>query len=86
MAKQRATFGKREREREKQAKQLAKQEKRHARSDEDPATDEAPVTNEAHEAALLSSLADLHAAYEAGQVSLEDFEEQRAAITQALQT
>ena len=83
MARQRTSFGKLQRERDKQARLAAKQEKRVARKDE---TDDEPVepTPQVDEAKVLAELAALHEAYDAGNVSLDDFETRRAELTQKL--
>jgi hypothetical protein len=85
VARQRATFGKRERERERQARAQAKQEKRLTKSEPTDADGEAEAAPVVDEAAILQALADLHTAYEDGQVSMADFEARREELTQALQ-
>ncbi|MDQ3680808.1 MAG: gas vesicle protein GvpG [Actinomycetota bacterium] len=74
MSKQRATFSKRQREGDKQAKAAAKRERRATRDNESPV----PESTEAYDQErVLAALAGLHQAYEDGEVSLEDFEARR---------
>jgi hypothetical protein len=70
-----SSAGKRERERQKLEKAQAKAERKAARQASDTPGDDAPATRT--EAELIEDLAALHQAFEAGEVSLEDFEEQR---------
>jgi hypothetical protein len=83
MARQRTTFGKIMREREKQQRAQAKQEKRAERtSDEgDVAVDEAPQHDESD---VLASLAKLHEAFENDQIDFDTFEERRAELMSRL--
>jgi len=84
MATQRTTFNKRERERAKQAKAAAKRERRQGGRDEDEVeVVESEYDGESTEA-LLKRIEDLHATYDAGEISLEDFEEQRSALVDAV--
>jgi hypothetical protein len=75
MSKQRPTFGKLQRERDKQAKAAAKRDRRANRIDEqsDVVVD-APASDQG---AVLAALATLHEVYEDGGLSTEDFEAQR---------
>lgn len=85
MASRGTTFAKLDREREKKAKAQAKQEKRLAKSESGATREDgagAPVANEEQ---ILTALGELHAAYEAGTVSLDDFEARRQQLTEALQ-
>ena len=71
MSRRRTTFGKLQRDRDKQAKARAKIERRQERSEQgDDDTDEtatpAPVVDQA---AVLAQLADLHAAFDDGKIS-----------------
>jgi hypothetical protein len=85
MASRGTTFAKLDREREKKAKAQAKQEKRQARSEASTdATDDSP-SSAPNEEQIIAALGELHAAYEAGTVSLADFEERRQQLTEALQ-
>ncbi|HET7653193.1 MAG TPA: hypothetical protein VFK42_09155 [Acidimicrobiales bacterium] len=85
MAKKRTTFGKLQRERDKQQKQMAKRDRRINRDDvpgEDE-TEEAPAV-QYDEAQTLAALAALHEAYDDGRISLDDFEAQRDELRQRL--
>ena len=85
MGRQRTTFGKMQRDREKQARARAKQERRAAgATKETEAGDEVAPAAAADQDAVLAALAQLHAAYDAGDVSLEDFETRREALTRSL--
>lgn len=75
MANQRATFGKRQRERDKQAKAAAKRERRAARAD-DPRTLPRPSSGEEQEA-VLDELVRLHRSYEDGRLALDELEARR---------
>jgi hypothetical protein len=85
IAKQRSTFGKLDRQRAAQATAKAKHDRRTARSAE--VAEEAPVvrTDPAEEADLLDRFAKLHAAFDDGQISLEDFELRRNELRARLQ-
>ena len=76
MSKQRATFSKRQRDQDKQAKAAAKRERRASRPDGD---DAAPVDTTANhdQEGVLAALARLHQAYDDGEVGLDDFEVRR---------
>jgi hypothetical protein len=77
MSKRRVTFGKLQRERDKQAKQAAKRDRRAARleeSDSDEVPEAAPAGDQT---AVLEALAALHEAYDAGRMGIDEFEEQR---------
>jgi hypothetical protein len=84
MARQRTTFGKLQRDRDKQAKARAKADKRAARAEARQQDDGDDAAAPADQAALLESLARLHSQFEDGELSLEDFEERKEALTQAL--
>jgi hypothetical protein len=85
LARRRTTFGKLQRDRDKQARAQAKIERRQSRAeqsaDEDP---ESAPSGAADQSAVLDALAKLHAAYDDGQISLDDFEEKRAELTSRL--
>lgn len=84
MSRRRTTFGKLQRDRDKQAKARAKVEKRQQKSDpgdEAPEVDDAP---EVDQAKVLDQLARLHEAYDDGRIELDDFEEKRAELTSLL--
>jgi len=79
VARQRTTFGKIMREREKQQRAQAKLEKRAERSSEDG--DEVEETAPAHDQDdVLASLAKLHEAYDNEQIDFDTFEERRAEL------
>lgn len=77
MGTRRSTFGKLQRERDKKAKAVAKQERRTAAQADRP---ESIPLDEAEEQRLMTALADLHRDFEAGIVSLTDFETRRDEI------
>lgn len=79
MARQRTTFGKIMREREKQQRAQAKAEKRAERAAEaaEEEVDEGPVPDQGD---VLASLAKLHEAFENDQIDFETFEERRAEL------
>lgn len=79
VAGQRTTFGKLQRERAKQAKQAAKRDRRHDRSSGVPA-EPAPLApgEQLSPAELLRRVEEIHRQYDAGKLTLEDFDEQRA--------
>lgn len=80
MAGQRTTFGKLQRERAKQAKQAAKRDRRHDRSGGRDDAAPAPLApgEQLSPAELLRRVEEIHRQYDAGQLTLEDFDEQRA--------
>lgn len=79
MARQRTTFGKIMREREKQQRAQAKLEKRAERSSEDD--EEVEEVAPAHDQDdVLASLAKLHEAYDNEQIDFDTFEERRAEL------
>jgi sRNA-binding protein len=85
VSRRRTTFGKLQRDRDKQAKQRAKREKRAERAEqsaEDP--DEAPAAPEVDQATVLARLAQLHADFDDDKISFEEFEEQRDELTSQL--
>lgn len=86
VAKQRSTFGKLERQRAQQATAKAKHERRTARSAEGSEPRPAPPTDPAEEAAILDKFAKLQAAFDDGQINLEDFEVRRNELRDRLQT
>ena len=79
MARRRTTFGKLQRDRDKQAKAQAKIERRITRAEqsEDEEPESATTAGQPDQSAVLAALADLHAAYDDGQISLDDFEVKR---------
>ena len=85
MSRRRTTFGKLQRDRDKQAKQKAKQERRAERSEQsDEPDEEAPAAPEVDQAKVLAQLADLHAAFDDGKIGFEDFETRREELTSQL--
>jgi len=84
VAKQRSTFGKLERQRAQQATAKAKHERRTTRSAE--ITEPVPATDPAEEAAILEKFAKLQAAFDDGQINLDDFELRRNELRDRLQT
>jgi hypothetical protein len=80
VSKQRSTFGKRDRERAKAAKAAAKRERRVNRADDEPATAVAVDDDDATDAELVERLEQLHAAFDDGRLSFEDFDSQRAQL------
>lgn len=80
MAGQRSSFGKLQRDRDKQAKAAAKRARRQEGAppqDEEPVEAAAP-RSEASTAALLERIAEVHEQYDAGTISYEQFEETKA--------
>jgi hypothetical protein len=91
MAKNRESVERRQRERAKQQKAIAKREQRlnkNAPPDGEPGdeTDEpAPVVEKVDEAVLLERLAALHASLDNHEIGFEDFEIQRQELLSKLQ-
>lgn len=86
MSRQRTTFGKLQRERDKQAKARAKRERRLNAADagtEDTEPTSAPAS-EASPAAVMELIAQLHERFENAEIGLEDYEEQKAALLSRL--
>jgi hypothetical protein len=88
VSRRRSTFGKLQRDRDKQAKAKAKLERRAERSeqgDDDAADDDGGAHGaEVDQAAVLAQLADLHAAFDDGRIGFDDFEIRRAELTSKL--
>jgi hypothetical protein len=84
MAKARATFGKRERDRAKRERADLKRERRAERAAEstDDAAEE-PVDTSGNDR-ILAAVAKLHERYEAGELDMETFEEERAELMSRL--
>jgi hypothetical protein len=83
VSRRRTTFGKLQRDRDKQAKAQAKLERKAQRAeqaDEQPDAS-APAVDQAE---VLAQLADLHAAFDDGKMGLEDFEARRDELTSQL--
>jgi hypothetical protein len=86
VSRRRSTFGKLQRDRDKQAKAKAKLERRAERSEQgDDASDEGRAAGaEVDQATVLAQLADLHAAFDDGKIGFDDFEIRRAELTSKL--
>ena len=82
MATQRTTYGKRERDRAKQAKAAAKRERRQDRSTSPATTPEVSFagTEELTPAQLFAEIEEVHRAFAAEEISHEDFEEKKAEL------
>jgi hypothetical protein len=85
MARTRTTFGKLQRERDKQEKQKAKRDKRFAKSDETDEAEDAAPARVADQEQVMASLARLQESLENGQISIEEFETKRDELTALLQ-
>jgi hypothetical protein len=81
MSAQRTSFGKLERDRAKKARAAAKRERRQGRSSE-PSSAPAAVEPGTEDATseVLARLATVHEQYEAGTISYEELEEQKAEL------
>jgi hypothetical protein len=85
VSRRRTTFGKLQRDRDKQAKAKAKIERRAQRSEEsDQGEEAAPPAPEVDQATVLAQLAELHAAFDDGKLDLEAFEARRDELTSLL--
>lgn len=85
MSRRRTTFGKLQRDRDKQAKQRAKQERRAERSEQsDEPDDLAAPAPAVDQASVLEKLAELHAAFDDGKIGFDDFEARRDELTSQL--
>jgi hypothetical protein len=82
VSRRRSTFGKLQRDRDKQARAQAKQERRAERAEQ--ADDDGDSAPEADQAKVLAQLADLHAAFDDGQINFDDFEVRRQELTSKL--
>ena len=81
MATQRTTYGKRERDRARQAKAAAKRERRQNRSTESTDDDETGTPDEPlTPAELFAEIEEVHRAFAAEEISHEDFEEKKAEL------
>ena len=84
MSRRRTTFGKLQRDRDKQAKAQAKLERKAQRAEQsDEQQPDAPAP-EVDQAEVLAQLAELHAAFDDGKMGLEDFEARRDELTSQL--
>lgn len=84
MSRRRTTFGKLQRDRDKQAKQKAKQERRAERAEQPDEPDETVEAPEVDQSKVLAQLADLHAAFDDGKIGFDDFEARREELTSQL--
>ena len=84
MSRRRTTFGKLQRDRDKQAKQRAKQERRAERSEQGDEEEVVPDPPAVDQTAVLEKLAELHAAFDDGKIGFDDFEAQRDELTSQL--
>ena len=84
MAQQRSTFAKLQREREKKEKAVAKADRR-ARQAAAATETTTPELDPEHEASILAGLAELHAEFERGSVSIDEFEDRREQLSRRLQ-
>jgi hypothetical protein len=85
VSRRRTTFGKLQRDRDKQAKAQAKLERKAERAEQgDDSDDGAGQTSEADQATVLAQLADLHAAFDDGKITFDDFEARREELTSKL--
>lgn len=83
MARSNESFNRRERERAKKQKANDKRQRRLAKPETDEAAEE-PAAPAVDQGVLLQQLADLNAAFDAGDIKFEDFEEQRDALLEAI--
>ena len=79
MAKARATFGKRERDRTKRERQEIKREKRAERAADTEGGEDEVVDTSGNDR-ILAAVAALHERYDNGEMDMETFEEQRAEL------
>ncbi|MFM7224888.1 MAG: hypothetical protein ACKOBG_06945 [Actinomycetota bacterium] len=79
MATRRTTHGKRERERAKQERASAKRERRAERAQAE--ADEIVIDDGVTAEDLLERMREIHAAYDAGEMSFEDFDTERSELT-----
>jgi hypothetical protein len=85
VSRRRTTFGKLQRDRDKQAKAQAKLERRAERAEHGEGSDERPPPpSDADQATILAQLADLHAAFDDGRIGFDDFESRRQELTSKL--
>lgn len=88
MATQRNTFQKRQRERDRAAKQAAKRAKRFEKNDEhdEEEAEPTPTLTDRDQSKLLDELAEVHRLYDDEQIDFETFEKRKADITEQLTT
>jgi hypothetical protein len=84
VSRRRTTFGKLQRDRDKQAKQRAKQERRAERAEQGDTDDAVEPAPQVDQATVLAQLADLHAAFDDGRIDFDAFEARREELTSQL--
>jgi hypothetical protein len=84
VSRRRTTFGKLQRDRDKQAKQRAKQERRAERAEQGDPDDAVSTAPQVDQATVLAQLADLHAAFDDGRIDFDAFEARREELTSQL--
>ncbi len=84
MSRRRTTFGKLQRDRDKQAKAQAKLERKAQRAEQADEQEPDASAPEVDQAEVLAQLAELHAAFDDGKMGLEDFEARRDELTSQL--
>jgi hypothetical protein len=84
VSRRRTTFGKLQRDRDKQAKAQAKLERRAQRAEQSDEQEPDAPAPEVDQAKVLAQLAELHAAFDDGKMGLEDFEARRDELTSQL--
>jgi hypothetical protein len=80
----RAKSSKRDLERNRRLKAVAKQERRDTRNAAPNETPEAAGPSDVNQEAVLTALADLHARYADGDMSLDDFDDQKTELVSQL--
>ena len=83
MSRRRTTFGKLQRDRDKQAKAKAKLERKAQRAEQSD-EQQPEAAPDVDQAKVLAQLAELHAAFDDGKMGLEDFEARRDELTSQL--
>jgi 16S rRNA U1498 N3-methylase RsmE len=81
VSRRRTTFGKLQRDRDKQAKAQAKLERKAQRAEQADEQQSDASAPEVDQAEVLAQLAELHAAFDDGKMGLEDFEARRDELT-----
>ncbi|HLX87740.1 MAG TPA: hypothetical protein VKR22_04670 [Acidimicrobiales bacterium] len=86
MSAQRTTFGKLQRERDKQEKAKAKRERRLARDEEEAAEASAQPEGDVAEtqATVLQMIAELHQRFDRAEISFDEFEKRNAELMRRL--
>jgi 16S rRNA U1498 N3-methylase RsmE len=84
VSRRRTTFGKLQRDRDKQAKAQAKLERKAQRAEQADEQQPDASVPEVDQAEVLAQLAELHAAFDDGKMGLEDFEARRDELTSQL--